>query len=169
LKRHIVFFIFLISLIQPCLCAVPELPVNLFQNPFFLRDLRALSGENISKCHSDPERCPSLCSRINSGEESCLIPVILRERRARRIQKTEVWIHCVQNDKKLTQAFENVGNTSLYLAGGVDENLIKTTNGQKGIFSSSKTVEPKYNMLGGGMQRTASGNVKVTILKVENL
>ena len=38
-----------------------------------------------------------------------------------------------------------------------------------GRFSSPSTVEPLYNMPGGGMERAASGNVPVTVLNVRVL
>jgi hypothetical protein len=38
-----------------------------------------------------------------------------------------------------------------------------------GTFSTPSKVEPKFGMPGGGTERTASGNIPVTIKKVEKL
>jgi hypothetical protein len=37
----------------------------------------------------------------------------------------------------------------------------------KGLFSDPSKVQPAFNMLGGGMERTATGNIPVTILRIE--
>lgn len=36
----------------------------------------------------------------------------------------------------------------------------------KGVFSQPSRVEPAFNMLGGGMERTATGNILIKILEV---
>jgi hypothetical protein len=35
-----------------------------------------------------------------------------------------------------------------------------------GVFSSPSPVRPNFGMPGGGMERTATGNIPVTILRV---